>query len=280
VIIEQTDPDADHIKLQGLRNIIQGFQFHGGKTAIHIDTHNAGAMPKILDCEFWGTKGPAIILDGNSTLLTVDGCWFHACDQVLINHADIAILKNSFIDTSKDMKDKAAIVNYNTLHIHDILGTPHINREYDQRWIDNYGNLRVSRFRFGGEWGGMTAVVNFAKPFKWPTTVTLDQCYVYARGNNQRKTAAAVYLKEIPNIIRITDCSGFMGAKLIDASPDIDFDKVFKKTRPAYFQFTFWGNSYPGGFDPGAVIPEQLLPYTNRSIADVHGESFEKKEEK
>ncbi|GIT31317.1 MAG: hypothetical protein Ct9H300mP1_33630 [Planctomycetaceae bacterium] len=46
-----------------------------------------------------------------------------------------------------------------------ILGVPRVNGT-DQRGVDVYfGNLTCRNFRFGGEGGGFTPVVNFVKKF-------------------------------------------------------------------------------------------------------------------
>lgn len=65
------------------------------------------------------------------------------------------------------------------LELHDILCTPwfmeHVHpmrsagdppmpwQMGDYRYVDNYGELAVSNFRFGGEWGGLTPVYHYGK---------------------------------------------------------------------------------------------------------------------
>ena len=117
-------------------------------------------------------------------------------------------------------------------------------------------------FRFGGEGGGFTPVVNFSKyategrnPV--PVFVTLDHCWIYALANKKR--VAAVYLEEIPNAVKIIDCHGFArGVKLIGVSPKLDLEKILTPANKTLFNFTFHGNV----FDYGG-IPEEMLPFTN-----------------
>jgi len=262
VMLEQTNPELDIIEYNGFRNVVKGMAFIGGRTALKMNTHNAdSAMPMILNCQFYDTSGPAIILEGGSTLLSIEHCLFVNCEQALINRADMAVVKDCWISTSKKMKDKAVFVNYGVMHLEDILGVPRPNGS-DQRWIDNYEVLRVSRFRFGGEGAGFTPVVNFGKVRvnpPWPRSVTLDQCYIYGLGNQKRQ--CAVYCEEIPNTITITDCTGLIRMALIKVNPKINIRTYLKDVPKQLLHFTFWGNvadntaAYP--------IPKEMLPYTN-----------------
>jgi hypothetical protein len=262
VMLEQTNPELDIIDYHGFRNVVRGMAFIGGRTALTMNTHNAdSAMPMIADCQFYDTSGPAIVLEGGSTLLSIEHCLFVDCDQVLINRADMSVVKDCWISTTDKMKDKAVFVNYGVMHLEDILGVPRPNGT-DLRWIDNYEVLRVSRFRFGGEGGGFTPVVNFGKVRvdpPWPRSVTLDQCYIYGLGNEKRQ--CAVYCEEIPNSISITDCTGLIRMALVQLSPKINEGTYFKDAPRSLLRFTFWGNvadnsaTYP--------IPKVLLPFTN-----------------
>ena len=262
VMLEQTNPQLNIIEYNGFRNVVKGMAFIGGHTSLKMNTGNAdSAMPMIIDCQFYDSSGPAIELEGGSTLLSVEHCLFVNCDQVLINRADMSVIKNCWISTSDKMKDKAVFVNYGVMHLEDILGVPRPNGT-DQRWIDNYEVLRVNRFRFGGEGAGFTPVVNFGKVRvnpPWPRSVTLDQCYIYALGNQKRQSV--VYCEEIPNAITITDCTGLIRMALIQVNPKINMATYFKDVPKQLLRFTFWGNIA----NNTAVfpLPKEMQPYTN-----------------
>jgi hypothetical protein len=262
--VEQTNPEKDiFFTPWAWRQTIEGLTLLGGKVHLNLGNNNIGSgHVTVRDCHFYNSSDVAVQMraGSNSSFFKVENCVFINCEQAVINHCDMCVIRDCWISTSKEMKDKAVIVNRGVMHLEDVLGVPRVNGS-DQRWIDNHAVLRVTRFRFGGEGAGFTPVVNFAKPYKWPSSVTLDQCYVYSLGNPERK--CAVYLEEIPNTVRITDCTGFMGqTELIQLSSEIDL-KAFRETAetsPGYFHFTIRGNAYPGG-----ELPKEFLPYTNLS---------------
>jgi hypothetical protein len=245
VMLEQTNPEAVIIEGMGYRNVFEGLAFIGGRNAIRLNTNNADtSMPKITDCQFYASTGPAIAFEGASSLLSIDDCLFVNCEQVMDCRADMAVMRNCWISTSEAMRDKAVIVNRGVLHLEDLLGVPRTNGS-DQRWVDNYGTLRAVRVRFGGEGAGFTPVVNFSKfdasyPV-WPTSVTLEQCYVYALSNKERK--CAVYCEEIPNSITIRDCSGFIDMALVMVKPEVaENSDYFKEAHPSQLHYDLRGN--------------------------------------
>jgi hypothetical protein len=221
----------------------------------------------VRDCHFYYSSDVAVKMrPGSSAFFKVENCVFIGCEQAVYTSCDLNVIRDCWITSSTKMKDKAVIENHGVMHVENLLGVPGVNNT-DQRWIDNHSILRASGCRFGGEGAGFTPVVNFAKPSQWPTSVTLDQCYIYSLGNVKR--ACAVYLEEIPNTIRITDCTGFMGRTwLVMASPNIDLDEFRKEYESAVkgvnFSFIFWGNSYPGfKGGTGYAPPDGLLPFTD-----------------
>ncbi|MFO7976312.1 MAG: glycosyl hydrolase family 28-related protein [Candidatus Hydrogenedentota bacterium] len=263
VMLEQTDSEAATFEAMGYRNMFEGLAFIGGHNAIRLNTNNADtSMPKIADCQFYASTGSAIAFEGASSLLSIDDCLFINCEQVMDCRADMAVMRNCWISTRSEMRDKAVIVNRGVLHLEDVLGVPRTNGS-DQRWIDNYGTVRAVRVRFGGEGAGFTPVVNFAKfdasyPV-WPSSVTLQQCYVYALGNKQRK--CAVYCEEIPNSITIHDCSGFIDMAMVMVNPEIaENPDYFKEAHPSQLHYGLRGNvtdtleRFP--------IPEIMAPYS------------------
>ena len=263
VMLEQTDPEAAIIEGMGYRNVFEGLAFIGGRNAIRLNTNNADtSMPKITDCQFYASTGPAIAFEGASSLLAIDDCLFVNCEQVMECRADMAVIRNCWISTSEAMRDKAVIVNHGVLHLEDILGVPRTNGS-DQRWIDNYGTVRAIRVRFGGEGAGFTPVVNFAKfdasyPV-WPTSITLEQCYVYALSNKERK--CAVYCEEIPNSVTIHDCSGLIDMALVMVKPETaETADYFNEAHPSQLHYDLRGNvtdtleRFP--------LPELMAPYS------------------
>jgi hypothetical protein len=115
------------------------------------------------------------------------------------------------------------------MSLENICGVPLVNGA-DQRWIDNYGSLLCRKFRFGGEGGGFTPVVNFVKPRKdlLGRMVVLDNCVLLNEGNAKRK--CAVYLEEIPNLLVIRDSTLSVPAIIVD--PKIDLETYFTGVKP------------------------------------------------
>ena len=138
------------------------------------------------------------------------------------------------------MKDKAVIENHGgRMVLEKILGGPLVNGT-DQRWVDVYfGNLTCRNFRFGGEGGGFTPVVNFVKYIREPASfglgpsIVLEGCEVYASGNPKRR--CAVSCEEIPNGITIRECS--LSVPAIRLSDKIDLQTYFLGARAGMLNF-------------------------------------------
>ena len=268
--IEQKNPEKDIFYTHDAwRQLIEGLTFLGGKVQLNLGNPNVNTgHVTVRDCHFYYSGAAAVQMrkGSNSSFFKVENCIFRECEQAVINYCDLSVMRDCWISSSPKMKDKAVIENRGFgMHIESILGVPAVNNT-DQRWIDNYGSVRILRTRFGGEHGGFTAVVNFAVSFKTTDTsaaVTLDQCYGYSLANPKRK--CAVYLEEIPATVRITDCVGFEGQCVpIMLSPKIksaDLEEIARK-RPGSFQVTFWGNTFPV-----ERLPKEILPFTNLSLS-------------
>jgi len=218
----------------------------------------------IEKCRFLSAARAAIYTDARSTTVTIANCRILRCEQAwVLKRSDQAVMKDTWITSSKKMKNKAVIENRGGwMSLENICGVPLVNGT-DQRWIDNYaGMIRAVAFRFGGEGGGFTPVVNFAEHAvearnPVPLFVTLDHCWIYAVGHKKRK--AAVYLEAIPNAVKIVDCHGFAGGvPLVKVNPKLDLETYFKNKPRSLFNFTFHGNV----FDHGGIPPE-MLPFTN-----------------
>ena len=237
-IIHQKDPEKDIFSGTGVwRWKISGLTLYGGRHHLYIGNPNIDGGQFVIDrCTFQKAGGVAInIRPGTpSSQLIVKNCIFIHNIQVLINHCDQGVLADSWISCIADMKNKAVIENYNTLHIENILGVPHVDHMANQRWIDNYSALTCRHVRFGGEDGGFTAVFNFAPPTRAPRVVAsyviLDACTFYTARND--KVNSAIYLEEVPNQLIVRDSSGFIsggnrGFPVVKVSPKIDLDTYF-----------------------------------------------------
>jgi len=229
--ITQTDPEKDIFVNKGVWRIaIRNFSFYGGRDQVVLFTNNCDiSVLEVSDCQFKDAGGVAVrMLKGsNSTLLKVKDCVFWDCNQALINHCDMAVLRDCWISTKQKQDNKAVIENYGVLTCQNIVGVPRVTYT-DQRWIDNYGTLLCNTFRFGGEGAGFTPVVNYAKA----GSVTMENCFAYALGNNKR--ACAVYCEEIPGQLIVRGGGGSVPAVKINPSIDVQKDL---NTRQGAVQF-------------------------------------------
>lgn len=239
------------------RITIDGIRFQGGRDQVSIGNGNADqSMFTVRNCEFADAGGAAVHFRkrSNSTSAHVERCGFSQCRQALVTWCDGTLLRDCWITASFDMKNMAVIENRSGyLTCEKILGVPLVNG-CDQRWIDNYGELTCRDFRFGGEGGGYTPVVNFAKraSFIGGPKVVLDACWVSALGNNQR--ACAVYCEEIPNQIAIANCT-LAGVPALIVDKKIDLKTYFTGVRPGMLRFDVAGNT--GEF--AGQLPEEMI---------------------
>jgi hypothetical protein len=151
------------------------------------------------------------------------------------------------------MKEGAVFVNgHGFMTLDNMLGVP-LSGGTDQRWVDNYGSLHCYGCRFGGEGGGFTPVVNFAKfsPQAGSTWILIADSWVSAESNYKRR--CAVYCEEIPNGIEITG-SALVGVPPIKVDKSIDLQTYFHGARPGMLTFSSVNNY--GEF--AADVPELL----------------------
>jgi len=244
-VIEQTDPEKPIFESDyAWRMTISGFTFLGGKSHLSLRNPNLDTgQIRIEDCRFYGARGVALDTDVVSTTIDIEDCTFLACRQVWVNRGcDQAVMRDCWITTDADMRNQAAIEHRGgRLTIENLCGVPLVNGA-DQRWIDNYGaNLTCRSVRFGGEGGGFTPVVNFAR-YDTPLgpTVLLDDCFICANGNARRN--CAIYCEELPNQLHIRDCM-LAGASLVGLREDMDLRTYFQATSPEVFSFLATGNT-------------------------------------
>jgi hypothetical protein len=244
-VIHQTTPGKDIFKYTNAwRMSFEGFTFLEGRN--HLVLHNPNidtGLIRIDDCKFYGASGVAIDFQTQSTMLNIEDCVFLHCMQALtiIGGGDQTVMRDCWITSHKDMKDMAVIVNKGgRLTIDNLLGVPLVNGR-DQRWIDNYGQwLSCVQCRFGGEGGGFTPVVNYAKPKPYPlgTMVFIEDSLICSAGNPKRK--CAVYCEEIPNWLVVRDNNLYVTE--VQVRPDIDPNTYFAGIKKQMLRFDISNN--------------------------------------
>jgi len=262
-------------KTMAWRQRIANLTFLGGSNHLVLGNANIDSGKLVVEkCEFYYARGVAVkILKGsNSTQATIKDCVFIGCDQVFINWCDWSRITDCWITTSKAMKNKAVIESrQGSLFFENILGVPLVDRNNDQRWIDNYGSVTCRNVRFGGEGAGFTAVVNFASfDYTYPVisrVVMLESCWVFSGGNAKRK--AAVYCEAIPNQIIIKSCTGFPDTPPVQFDEKIDLDECITNAakrggRCLRFDLDLNMIEIMGG--PYYGFPDKLMPYTVKNL--------------
>ncbi len=221
------------------RMTIMGLTFLGGKNQLNLGNNNIDTGFIVVEkCKFYYSNGIAILTrkQTRSTDLVIKDCIFAYCEQVLVSHTDHTIFRDSWISTGHHMKNKAAIENRGWhMVIENILGVPIVNG-VDQRWIDNYGRLTCRSIRFGGEGGGFTAVVNYAKYTKecGGSWVIIEDSYINSLGNHNKK--CAIYLEEIPNQVVIRNCV-LAGMPAVKISDKLNLKTYFDGAKPGMIHF-------------------------------------------
>lgn len=218
---------------------IEGLTFLGGQTQVNLGNGNLDKGHFVVEkCKFYHSTGPALLFrkGSNSTFLIVRDCIVSHCRQALVSHTDWTTLRDTWITSDAAMDNMAVIVNgHGVMTLDNMLGVP-LCTGVDQRWVDNYGSLRCVGCRFGGEGGGFTPVVNFAKfvPQTNARTVVIENSYVGALANFKRQ--CAVYCEEVPNGITIRSCI-IAGIRPIKVSKSIDLRSYFQGARPGMLNY-------------------------------------------
>ncbi|MBR2438941.1 MAG: hypothetical protein IKB25_02000 [Lentisphaeria bacterium] len=255
-VLHMRNPEKVIMKAEPWRIRISGLRFDGGKDSLLLGNKNIDqSFFVIKDCFFNDASGCAIRFTPTaSAFVKVDECAFRDCIQAFIARSDLVYFSNSWISTSrKNTKSLAVIENHGVLVCENILGVPRVAGGSDLRWIDNYGNLTCRNFRFGGEGGGFTPVVNYAKyePRLSGPFVVLENCFATAVGNPNRK--AAVYCEEYPSMITIRDCV-LAGIPPVKLSSKVQKKDYFNDANPGMVSFDLGNNigefakDVPAGF--------------------------------
>lgn len=241
-IIQQTNKDKDIFKADAWRNSIRNISFSGGRNQIDLRNKNLDTGQVIIEhCQFYQAGGFAVYTDVLSTTVKINDCIFYQNHQTwFLGRSDQAVMRDCWITTSADMKDAAVIVNRGAnLMLENICGVP-LTGAPRQRWIDNYGALVCLRFRFGAEGGGFTPVYNYTKyqSSTWGPSVILEECLIFA--NASATANCAVYCYEIPNTIRVRDCT-LGGSTGVTVDRSIDLSKYFAAAGSGMFSFSVEG---------------------------------------
>ncbi len=206
-VIRQTDPDKDIFSWRNAHILtIDGIRFIGGKTQINLyNTNLGGGVIQIRNCHFDNSGDFATIVDVLSTTILIEKSNYMKCMQgMYLARSDMALVRDCWLWNKKEMRNKAFIVNKTMqLTMENILGNPSGNG-FDQRWIDHHrGNLTLRKFRFGGEDGGYTPVVNFAKAVNIGvgSSIVIEDSWCMNTSNDKRD--CVLYLEEIPNRINV-----------------------------------------------------------------------------
>ena len=249
VKIFMNDPSKDiFLNKEAWRFKISGISFHGGRDQLSLGNRNLDkGLILVSDCRFKNASGAAIRfirrdkIRTSSTLCIVDKCVMEYCTQALVAVSDHTVFKDSWVTSAKkNPENKAVIENHGTLVCTDILGVPLCGGN-DLRWIDNYNSLTCRNFRFGGEFGGFTPVVNYAKFRKslYGTSVVIEDSFTAALGNHKRQ--CVVYCEEIPNLIVIHN-NMLCGIPAVKIAPEIKLESYFKGVRPGMLKVNISGN--------------------------------------
>jgi hypothetical protein len=238
--IELANPDKDIFFTTYMwHGVIAGITFLGGRTALSLGNPNLDTGHVTIEkCKFYHTSGPAVHFrkGSNSTFLIIKDCVIRDCRQALVTYTDWTTVRDCWISSDAEMDHMAVIENrgaYMTLD--NMLGVPRCTG-VDQRWVDNYNNLTAVQCRFGGEGGGFTPVVNFAKfnPQAGANWIVLDGCWISSQSNYKRK--CAVYCEEIPNGIELRNCS-IDGVPVVKVDKKIDLNTYFTAARPGMLKY-------------------------------------------
>ncbi len=258
-VIEQTDPQKPIFEFAAAWRLrISGFTFLSGKHHLQLSNPNIDSGWIVVeDCRFYGSRSASIHLYVQSTNLTIRDCTWLQCMQVLDNRCDQAVIRDSWITTHSDMRDMAAIEHRaGRLTIQNLCGVPLVNGQ-DQRWIDNHSTewLSLIQCRFGGEGGGFTPVVNFAKARNQTlgSMIYIRDSLLCAVGNRQRQ--CVVYCEEIPNSIVVRDCNTYV--PIVRVRESIDPATYFAGVPRQMIRFDVRGNcnAYSG---PDPILPAWL----------------------
>lgn len=198
------------------RIYIDGLQFAGFQTGIHLDNNNQNSgMIVIRNCGFFDCSYRALWLDVSSSKTTIENClWRSNRYDVYIQSGDLVSIVGGWISRKANMmvdNYDGCIINYsNRLVIRDLICVPSESETVTEpAWIKNFYSIDCTGVRFGGESGGLTAVNNFADASPFATQgdkyeVLIRNCDLYA-GTGGKPAVRVFY---VPNAIVVENNIG------------------------------------------------------------------------
>jgi hypothetical protein len=206
---------------RGRRIAFHNLMFGQWQTAIDITAPKDEEARVLIDrCIFadisgmtvrCGTPGMPVAENNKLYLRITDSAFYYNCHQLFETNAVQAIFDSSWAVTDPRLNDEACIVNKGNLLCRDICGNPVCDKNTrDMRWIDNYHRVITDCFRFGGEAGGICLVNQRPADLNNQPFILVQNGWLYALGNAQRKRAA-IYLEQVPAFVALqtnTGCNG------------------------------------------------------------------------
>ncbi len=240
-LIEQTNPKKDIFASKySVLTHVTGFKFVNGRNQLWLDNPNVGSYVKVTDCEFHGANGMAVIFGYNcpSTLAYLARCAFINCEQWIYTMTDVTTVRDVHGGARPGMSNKAVFdIRGGLVTMDNIMATPFCD-SIDQRFIDNRCSmLKLSNWRFGGEFGGFLPILNFRKYDKrlgYQSSIVIDNCLLANQNNTKR--LAVIYCEEIPNRIIIKN-STIVGIPPVLVDKKIDLKNYFEGVRPEMLDF-------------------------------------------
>ena len=271
-VIDQTNPDNDiFVSTYSIMTHISGFKFVNGRHQVWLDAPNTSGFFKVTDCEFHESSGFAVIFGHHcySTLAYLACCAFLNCEQWVYTMTDVATFRDTHGGSRAGMADKAIFdIRGGIVTMDNIMATPWCDAP-DQRFIDNHcTSLKLSNWRFGGEFGGFLPVRNFTKytPHALGTSITIDNCSLINQSNTKRP--CAVYCDEVPNRIVVTNSTVF-GMPMIMVDPRIDLKTYFKDVPEGGLKFAVENcTGQIGDMPEGLRNPEIVRTPDTGSLSD------------
>ena len=262
--IIQTNPEKDIFLATKHFVSVEGISFRGGRDQIHVETGkgHAGNLWHVNKCHFADANGRAMFFEGNMIHVIVEHGTVKGCKNgIMYAGGDSFVIRDFHGNTMSQTNATAFDLRSGIFVMADCLWTPQAVHP-DARWIDNRcAMLFIHHTHFGGESGGFTPIVNYAKP--GGTIINLESCCFYAQSNLGKKTV--VYCEEVPEVIRIIACQ-IGGIEPIMVSPKIDLKNYFvqrgRPVRPSYRIEDCTG--YLGGIPEGLenpVVRREETPY-------------------
>ena len=240
-VIEQKTANKEIFRSQSAtRRTFLGLHFIGGQTHLSLGNPNVDKGFLVMEnCNFQMSNGPAVVIQEgtNSTFTIIRNCEFINCNRVLTSYCDWTLMKSCWIGGGHEQNNVAMIEHRgDKMVLEDIVGVENANG-VDQRWIDNYGaHLTCRDFRFGGDVGGFTPIVNFARytEIGTPRTIVIEDSRLY--NSNNLKRPGAIHCEEVPNLIEIRSCY-LGGLPAVSTRQDLDLEHYFTNVAPERLAF-------------------------------------------